>query len=95
MNLVRRLHITPQHNPASSDPGTDKAVGWWLRATGVLSVLFTSLRLDGITHWQWWAVLMPLEVLAGALLLAAVVVVLWGLAWWASERPRALDVRRN
>jgi hypothetical protein len=89
------LHLTPQPRPASSDPGTDKAAGWWWRATVLLTALFLGLRLAGITSWQWWAVLLPAEVLIGALLLALLMVIPWAFMRWASGQPRALDGQRN
>lgn len=77
-----RMHVLPRPLPTSSDPGTDIAIGYAWRAAVLLTALFLALRLAGVTSWQWWAVLMPAEVIAG-LFVAGVMIAFGGLLLWA------------
>ncbi|MBO5969967.1 MAG: hypothetical protein J6S14_15875 [Clostridia bacterium] len=58
---------------------------------GVLTIIFVVLKLVGVISWSWWWVLSPLWI---DLLLAVVLLVLYGIASAASERRRK-RIRRN
>ena len=78
-----KFQIVPQPRPDSADPRTEFAVGVAWRACTLVTVAFLSMRLAGVTDWQWWAVLLPLIGVAGVLLLAVAAVVAWVIAWLA------------
>lgn len=86
-----RFRLLPRPLATSSDPGTDKQIGYTWRAAILLTAVFIGLRAAKVTCWQWWAVFMPVEVIGG-LLLAALVFTVGSvlLAQWMI-RPRALD----
>lgn len=49
--------------------------------TGLLTLLFITLKLTGVIDWAWWLVLAPVWVAAGLFIAVAVVIV------WIVSRP--------
>ena len=46
-----------------------------LSILGVLQIVFIVLKLCGLIHWSWWAVLMPLWIELGLLLIVVAIIV--------------------
>ena len=58
---------------------SDKMVGLGVIAVALAGIVLVVLKACGVIGWAWWIALLPFFVLAGLLVMSALVVV--GLAW--------------
>ena len=68
-----------------SDTSNNKSGG--IGFCGLLAILFIGLKLTGHIAWSWWWVLSPLWIPLGlALVILAVVGVIYGILCWMERR---------
>ena len=58
---------------------TDKWTGFGVIAVALAGIVLVVLKACGVIGWAWWIALLPFFVLAGLLVLSALVVI--GSAW--------------